>query len=235
MTVEILFSEVCNLNADWQNAAYLEHTLPDAEFVYTSLTDTPCFVSRRPDLIYLGAMTERTQRRVIETLRPFADRLKELIEDGTVILATGNAGEVFMKHISYVTEKIETDALGFLDLSVKTDWFSRFNGKVLGTFENIPVVGFRSQFSTVTGDLSLYPFIKVERGVGSDRKGTLEGARYRNLFCTALLGPILPVNPLFTEYLLRLAGSDAPAAHRAEAMAAYEQRLKEFRDPKVVF
>ena len=235
MTVEILFSEVCNLNADWQNAEYLARSLPEADLVRTALTETPYFVTGTPDIVYIGAMTERTQHRVIETLRPYADRLKALIEGGTVILATGNAGEIFMKHITYVAEKTETDALGFLDLSVRTDWFRRYNGKVLGTFENIPMVGFRSQFSAVCGNLEAYPFIRVERGVGGDLRGKLEGARYKNLFCTALLGPVLPVNPLFTEYLLRLAGADVPAAFREQAMAAYEQRLMEFRDPKTVF
>ena len=35
--------------------------------------------------------------------------------------------------------------------------------------------------------------------------------------------------------ILRLAGGDATAAHRDAAMAAYNQRLKEFRDPSVKF
>ena len=55
------------------------------------------------------------------------------------------------------------------------------------------------------------------------------------LICTSLLGPILPLNPLFTEYLLGLCGVKAEAAHREAALAAYEQRLQEFRDPKTTF
>ena len=66
MTVEILFGEVANLFGDMQNMEYLRETCPSAEFIGTRLTDEPWFVSHRPDLIYMGAMTENTQRRAIE-------------------------------------------------------------------------------------------------------------------------------------------------------------------------
>ena len=233
--IEILFGEVCNLYGDSQNEVYLKQTLPEAEFIETPLTDEPYFVKNKPDLILLGGMSEHTQRRVIEKLLPLKGRIEELIDQGTVFLCTGNAGEIFTKHISYVTEKIETDALGIFDLTVKTDWFKRFNGKVLGTADGVTVTAFRSSFSFIYGDNSDYYFLKAERGCGINPDTKLEGMRKNNLICTSLLGPLLPLNPLFTEYLLKLAGYDAPAAFRDAAMDAYEQRLKEFRDPKTVF
>ncbi len=235
MTIEFLFPEVCNLFGDVQNVEYLHQCAPSATVIRTALTETPYFVSETPDVLYMGSMSEHTQRRVIEKLLPLKERLGELIDNGTVILLTGNAGEVLMKHISYVTEEIETDALGLLDLTVKTDWFARYNGKVLGTFENMKMVGFRSQFSMVYGDNTRSYFIKTERGIGINKESSLEGVRKNNLFVTALLGPILPNNPPFTEYLLSLAGNPAPAAFRPQAMAAYEQRLKEFGDSSTEF
>ncbi len=235
MTIEVLFAEVCNLCGDAQNMEYLRQTLPDAELIFTPLTDRPYFADRTPDMLYMGNMSERIQRRVIETLRPYKDRLRELIDGGTVMLFTGNAGEVLMQHISYVTEKIETDGLGLLDLTVKTDWFDRYNGKTLGQCGELEILGFRSQFSMVYGDNSQNAFLRVERGIGSNPESKFEGVRVNNLFCTALLGPILPNNPLFTEYLISLTGHTAKAACREQAMAAYEQRLKEFKDPKTEF
>ena len=235
MTIEVLFAEVCNLCGDAQNVEYLKQTLPDAEVIHTALLDRPWFADHTPDLLYMGNMSERIQRRVIGTLRPYKDRLRELIGGGTVMLFTGNAGEVLMKHISYVTEKIETDGLGLLDLTVKTDWFNRYNGKTLGKCGDVDVIGFRSQFSMVYGDNTKNAFLTVERGIGINPESRYEGARVNNLFCTALLGPILPNNPPFTEYLLSLTGTPAKAAFREQAMAAYEQRLKEFRDPKTEF
>lgn len=235
MTVEILFQEVCGLYGDSQNATYLEATLTDAKFVYTDLTQTPYFAENVPDIIYIGCMSESTQRRVIEKLMPYKKRLQDLVEQGVVVLATGNSGEIFSKEIHYVTEKIITKALGFFDLTVKTDLFNRYNGKVLADVDGIRVVGFRSQFSFLYGDNTDYCFAKCIRGCGINPDSKLEGMRMNNLICTQLLGPILPLNPPFFEYLLQLCNCNTKPAFYDEAMDAYHQRLTEFEDPKVSF
>ena len=233
MIVEILFQEVCGLYGDSQNATYLQATLPQAQFIFTKLTDTPYFVNNTPDLIYIGCMSESTQRRVIEKLYPLKDRIVQLIDAGIPFLATGNAGEIFAKKIQYVTEKIDADGLGIFDLIVKTDLFKRYNGLVLGQLENLKIVGFRSQFSFIYGNNEGNFFMNCLRGVGIHPGSKLEGMRKNNLICTQLLGPILPLNPLFCEYLLRLCNCATEAAYKAAAMDAYYQRLKEFEDPKV--
>jgi CobQ-like glutamine amidotransferase family enzyme len=235
MIVEILFNEVCGLYGDSQNAQYLEQTLPEAEFIYTQLTEKPYFVDNQANLIYIGSMSERTQRTVLEKLMPYKERIRQLVDNGTPILATGNASELFAERIEYVTEGITVDGLGFFDLTVKTDLFDRYNGKVIGAFGEMTIVGFRSQFSFLFGDNSQNFFVRCRRGDGINRQSKLEGMRLNNLICTQILGPILPLNPLFTEYLIGLAGSNNKAAHREAAMCAYEQRIHEFSDPDVVF
>jgi len=235
MIIEILFNEVCGLYGDSQNAQYLEQTLPDADFVYTPLSAIPYFVDNQPDLLYIGSMSERTQRAVLAKLKPYKSRIQELINNGTPILATGNAGELFTNEIEYTTEGLTVEGLGFFDLTVKNDLFDRYNGKVIGDFENMVIVGFRSQFSFIFGDNSQNFFVKCRRGDGINRQSKFEGMRLNNLICTQILGPILPLNPLFTEYLIGLAGANNKAAHREAAISAYEQRIREFSDPNVVF
>lgn len=235
MTVEILYQEVCGLYGDSQNATYLEATLPDAKFIYTKLTDVPYFVDHTPDLIYIGCMSESIQRRVVETLKPHKARICELIDRGTPILATGNAGEIFAKNIRYVSENMDVEGLGIFDMQVKTDLFNRYNAMVLGELDSLKIVGFRSQFSFLYGDNSNNYFIKCIRGDGINPQSKLEGLRKNNLICTQLLGPILPLNPLFCEYFIGLTGEKVTAAYRTSAMNAYEQRLKEFSDPKIPF
>lgn len=233
MVIEILFNESCNLFGDGQNSKYLEATLPDARFVYTKITDVPYFADNDPDLIYIGSMSESVQRRVIEKLSPYRARLLELIDKGTPLLATGNAGEIFCRKIDYVTEEISVEGLGIFDIDVKTDLFDRYNGKVLADFNGFEILGFRSQFSMLYGNNDDSYFVKVKRGIGINRNSKLEGLRKNNLICTQLLGPILPLNPLFCEYLLSLCGLEVRAAYRDAAMDAYYQRLKEFKDPVV--
>ena len=235
MKIEVLFSEVCNLSGDYQNVEYLRQTLPEAEFVFTALTQEPDFVVNRPDMVYMGTMCEATQRRVIEKLMPHKDRIEALIDSGVVFLMTGNACEVFCGEINYVTEELRAHGLGLFNLTAKTDLFRRYNGKFLGDVDGIPVVGFRSQFSFLYGDNSEGYFGKNQRSIGINPDTDLEGIRRKNFFGTNLQGPILPLNPLFCEHLIRLAGGEAPAAHREAAMAAYEQRLSEFRSPSTVF
>ena len=235
MVIEILFSEVCGLYGDFQNPKYLEATIPNAQYIYTELTRTPYFVDHDVDMLYIGTMSEEIQRRVIQKMMPYKARIQELIDNNTLILATGNAGEIFMNEIEYVTEGITTEGLGILDFTVKTDLFRRRNGKVIGDCGGITVVGFQSQFSAVYGDNSDKYFIKCERGVGLNKDSKLEGIRINNFICTQLIGPLLPLNPLFTEYLAGLLGVQAVAAYKDAAMDAYNQRIKEFRDPGVAF
>ena len=73
MVVEILFSEICNNNGDGQNISYLQATLPSADFKFTSILDTPYFIDNTPDMIYIGSMSENTQRRVVEKIMPYKD------------------------------------------------------------------------------------------------------------------------------------------------------------------
>lgn len=232
MVIEILFQEVCGLFGDSQNASYLQACLPDAEFVFTKLTDEPYFVNNDPAMIYIGCMSESTQMRVIDKLLPYADRINQLIDAGTVILATGNSGEVFCKSINYITLEKEVSGLGIFDLTAKTDLFKRYNGAFLGNLGDLKVTGFKSQFSHLYGDNTDCAFLKCQCGTGINLKSKLEGMRKNNLICTQLLGPILPLNPLFAEYLMYLIGVNAPAAYKEEAMNAYERRLKEFAETK---
>ena len=141
MVVEVLFSEVCNLFGDGQNVTYLQSSMPEAEFIFTSLNDTPYFAENTPGMIYIGAMSENIQRRVIDKLTPLKGRIAELVEANIPILATGNAGEIFCKKIDYVTENIQKDGLGLIDLDVRTNLFDRYNGKVLGEFADMKIVG----------------------------------------------------------------------------------------------
>lgn len=235
MKIEVLFSEVCNLNGDFQNVEYLRQTLPDAEFIFTTLNDQPCFAENRPDMVYMGTMTEAIQRRVIDKLMPLKGRFEELIEDGVVFLMTGNACDVFCKSIDYVTEKLQKDGLGLFDLTVKCDHFNRYNGKFMGEVDGMTVIGFRSQFSMMQGDNSAFCFGRNQRAMGINPGTDLEGIRRKNFFGTNVQGPILALNPLFCEHLLRLAGVEAVAAHKEAAMKAYEIRLKEMQDPGLKF
>lgn len=235
MKIEILYPEVANLFGDMSNMKYLRQCLPEAEFIETSLQTEPAFVRERVDMIYLGAMSESGQRRVINHLMPHVEMLKQRMEDGVVMLATGNAMEVFFQSINFKGEP-PVEGLAIFDFMANGNFRGRYNGLVLGTFEGIELIGFKTQFTRAHGDNAENAFFKVERGMGMHERNPMEGLHVHNFFGTYLVGPFLMLNPLFTEYLLKLLGVENPQlAFREEVVAAYEKRLTEFHDSNVAF
>lgn len=226
MTAEILFPEFSNLFGDMANMRYFKSCAPDIEFVYTDKNSTPRFVTDSVDMIYIGAMTENKQEMAVKQLMPYRDKLKDLIESGTVILATGNAEELFGSYIEEDGKK--TEMLNIFPFYAKRNRKieERHNSMFLGEFEDIKIVGCRSQFSFCYGDFK-YPFINVLGGFGNNPDDKTEGIHYKNFFSTYLLGPFLVLNPLFTKYILRLLGHDDSLAFEQDAINAYDLRLSE--------
>jgi CobQ-like glutamine amidotransferase family enzyme len=238
LTIEMLFPEIANLHGDNANIDYLAQCRPDARIVRTGLTDTPAFVARPVDLVYLGPLTERGQLTAIEHLRPHADRLAGLIEEGVSFLFTHNAFEVLGRRIRNDEMGYDVPGLGLFELESTLSMFGRYNGKVMGAAPEVgaehPVVGYKSQFSMVTAPADLPGFLIADRGIGRDTSTAVEGVRRGDFLGTSLLGPLLIDNPHLTRaLLLRLDPDTEPAlAHEQLALAAYEQRLADFRDPK---
>ena len=230
MKIEILFPEFCNLFGDLSNMRYLEKCLPEAAFLSTSLSEEPLFLHEKPDLIYLGPMTERTQEKVIEKLLPMRDRLRELMDDGTPFLFTGNAMEVLGSYIEN-EDGSRIAGLDLLPLSAKRDMLHRHNSTFLGTFQGKPVMGFKSQFTMAFPGPNAQGLFPVTKGVGLNRKCPYEGLRIHNFFGTYLLGPVLILNPDFTRSLLAAMGAPGvPLAFEQDMKAAYEKRLRDFQE-----
>ncbi len=228
MVIEYLFPEIANLFGDSANFKYLKQCLPDAEFVETALNDVPAFVSRKVNLIYMGPMSESHQVLALGRLRPYRDKLAELVENGTHFLMTGNSFELFGNYIE--NENVKTDGLDILDFYSVTDIGNRYNGFFLGEKDGIKITAFNSRFSHSYPTENCSGFAKVTRGQGLNKDCSFEGITKNNFAGTYLLGPLLVLNPLYTKSLLEKLGTDAQPAFFEASMAAYERRLAEFED-----
>jgi len=236
MKIEILYPEVCNLFGDAMNAEYLRRALREADFIKTSLKETPAFADGDISAVYLGSMTESGQSLVAEALKPYRERIVELIERDTVFLVTGNAFEVFGSRIENEDGSV-IETLGVFDLYARRQMLRRYNSIYLGTFGDIEIVGFKSQFahsySGDDNDNGTQPLFLTQRGAGRKPGQKEEGVRINNFMATYVLGPLLILNPPFARYILGLLGAeDRELPYEREAIAAYEARLKEFKDPK---
>ena len=228
MKIEILYPEFCNLYGDMFNMKYLQKCLPNAEFIETAIDDKPTFVEEDVNLIYLGPMTEKTQEKVIARLKTYKDRIEELIEKNVVFLFTGNAIEVLGKYIEN-EDGTKIEAVGIFDVYAKRDMMNRHNSYFVGNFEDIELVGFKSQFTMMYGDNTNCYFSKVEKGIGINKESNLEGIRKNNFIGTYLIGPILILNPLFTKKIIAMMGAEPQIALEEDVMAAYEARIRELK------
>jgi CobQ-like glutamine amidotransferase family enzyme len=231
--VENLFPEFCNIYAESYNTEYLARCSDRIQLRLTNHRDLPAFVTGDVDLVYLGCSPERKQEQIIELLRPHLDRIRELIDRGTVFLVTGNAVEIFGREIRDGDRVIP--ALGLFDFySVRYMDRDRHNSQYIAAFtgergEEITLLGHRSQFSFSYGDFSGEALARVEVGIGMNPDTKDEGLRRNHFFGTYSLGPYLIMNPPFTKYLLRLMGLEDRLCFEAEAMEAYEYRRDELR------
>lgn len=232
LKIEVLFPEICNLFGNMYNIKYLEKSVQDIEIIYTSLTDTPKFVDEKVDMIYMAPMTENSQELVIEKLKPYTDKIRELIEQNQLFLVIGNALEIFGKYIEN-EDGSRIEGLGITDLYAKRDMMHRYNSLFLGKIEDIKIVGFKSQFAMSYGDNSSNYLFDALKGPGINEASKFEGIRINNFMGTYVLGPILVLNPYFTKYLLKLIGiKDINLAYEEEAVSCYKIRLKEFENPE---
>ena len=229
MKIEILFPEFCNLYGDMYNMKYLKMCVPDAEFIETALDDIPAFTKENVNMIYLGPMTENTQEKVINRLKPYKERIKELIEKNVVFLFTGNSVEVLGKYIEN-EDGSKIEGVGIFDVYSKRDMMHRHNSFLVGKYEDIEIVGFKSQFTMMYGDNKDSYFVEVEKGIGINKESKLEGIKKNNFIGTYIIGPILIQNPLFTKKILKNIGAnEEKLALENDVMSAYEVRLKELK------
>ncbi len=230
MEIEILYSEFGNLNGDIGNIEYLKKCLPEAKIVETAINDEPLFVTKDDiSLIYMGTLSERAQEIVIQKLMPYKNRIKDLIEKGQVFLFTGNSVEVLGKYIEN-EDGSKIEALDIFDIYSKRNMLNRHNSMFLGKYEDIELVGFKSQFTMLYGDNTKNYFSEVEMGIGMNEQTKLEGIKQNNFIATYMIGPLLILNPLFTIKLMqRMQIQNPTLAYEKELIEAYNERLKKFK------
>lgn len=228
-TIEILFPEFCNLYGDISNMKYLKKCIPEANFIETSFNEEPTFVKNDVNLIYMGPMTEKMQEKVIKKLKSYKQRIEELIEKNVVFLITGNALEIFGKYIEN-EDGSKIEALGIFDTYAKRNMMKRHNSNFIGKYENIELVGFKSQFTQSYGNNEENYLAEVEKGIGLNPESKLEGLQKNNFLATYIIGPILILNPKFTKKVLEKIEIQEPKiAFEEDVQNAYEQRLKELK------
>ncbi len=229
MVIEVLYPEYNNLYGDRGNCEYLQKKLNlagyEVQVIETSLFGKPAFVDNQVDFLLIGPCQEKHQLIEIEHLKEYRDDIKNRIDNGGIILATGNAFELFGQYIENPKGE-KTECLGFYPYYAKQFSKLRYNDCSVGEFDGMELVGFKNLLSHSYGENS-HPFLSMKKGCGMNPDCKIEGVNYNHLFATYHTGPILPLNPQFTDYLIKIVDENYESVALEFEKQAYESRLKE--------
>lgn len=233
MKIEILYEEIASLYGDRGNISLIKQTFPKDTIIETSFTDTPRWVSEDVDFIYMGSTSENWQKKIIEKWHPYKERLKELMDNGTYMLFTGNSYEIFGSYIEFNSYKYT--ALDLLPFYTITNNKRRINCIVIGRYGEETILGHKTLFSESYSD-SDQCFVSVSKGMGRNKQDDRDGIIYNNFIGTAITGPLLVMNPDFTQSLFnKFSGQEYSIPNIHGLKLAYDKLYKDLEETKVIY
>ena len=160
------------------------------------------------DLFFIGGGQDSDQLLLVDELSEWRGaEIKAAIEDGIPLLAICG-GYQMLGHYYKMSDGKQINGIGALDFhSVAGD--TRMVGDILFEWseppEKVKLVGFENHSARTQLGFGVRPFGRVLAGCGNNGGDHTEGARYLNVFGTYAHGPLLPKNPILTDWLIRLA------------------------------
>ena len=221
--IEVLYKEFQHLYADLFNVFYLEKCNDKIEVIYTKFGDKPYFVNHKVDMIYIGSVSDDMIPIIIDELMPYKKKIKELIDNNTLFLITGNALEIFGKYILEDNKKIE--CLECFNYHIEKDMKDKHISWFKGKYKDMTIIGHKNQYSKLYE--KKLDFIDTKEGYSSNYETSNEGIHYKKFYATYLLGPLCILNPYFTKYILKELGLSDKLYLENDIIEAYNIRLKD--------
>jgi CobQ-like glutamine amidotransferase family enzyme len=172
------------------------------------------------DIMVIGNGPLSAMRRVSEDLVRHTHQLRGLVASGLPLLAVGGGAEL----LSHGVETLDGSALpgiGVLPFRVQRTTRRRV-GYVVATGQHGELVGFEDHASTWTLDEKVTPYAAVIAGGGSisssnDGPPAGESVLVHNAFATNVQGPVLPLNPQLSDFLLQAAATRKSISYERSA------------------
>lgn len=195
MNIKLLhiYDDLMNLYGEYANLSVLERYLTDLGHSVT--VDKLSLYEDRDisgyDFYYMGSGTETKQKLALSQLLKYRDALKAAMEEGKVLLFTGNSFELLGATITDADGK-EYECLHLADFTT-VEGKKRIVGDALAQDGDDLLVGFINKCSKTSGIET--PLFTMKMGFGNEKDRSAEGFRMKNCFGTHLTGPILVKNP----------------------------------------
>ena len=143
------------------------------------------------DFIYLGSGRPKFIDDIKKRLLPYKEEILNYIENGKIILATGNAISI----------------LDFLELYDVNRYENRIVYDVEATTSLCKghIKGFQNTEYLIKDTKSI--IFNIEKGMGNDLL-LMEGFKHKNFYATSIIGPILARNDKLNNYFIDLLTND---------------------------
>lgn len=205
ITIGHLFNDLLNLYGDKGNIAALKSRMKqrgiDVEVKTYDINDDINFDEL--DIVFIGGGSDREQLLVCNRLKEIKYDLTQYVENNGVLIAVCGGYQLLGHYYQLEDKKIE--GLGILDI-----YTEQKNPRLIGNIIlesdiiNTTVVGFENHGGR-TYINNHTPLGKVVYGNGNNDSKDFEGVVYKNVIATYLHGPLLPKNPVLTDYIIKCA------------------------------
>ncbi len=158
------------------------------------------------DIYFIGGGQDKQQEEVAKELYKNKEKLTYERDKGSVFLAICG-GYQLLGHYYLSQNQKRLEGISLLDAHTIAGE-KRFIGNVTVETEFLEpktLVGFENHAGQTYINGKTIPLGKVIVGNGNNGNDRTAGARFKNVFGTYLHGSILPKNPHFTDYLIKLA------------------------------
>ena len=158
------------------------------------------------DFYFIGGGQDKQQIEVSKELKKQENLLKEASCNNAVFLSICGGYQLFGKYYQpHDGDRLE--GINLLD-AYTVAGHNRFIGNVTAEtafLEPKTLVGFENHSGLTYLESGTEPLAKIIVGNGNNGQDRYEGARKNNVFGTYLHGSLLPKNPHFADYLIKLA------------------------------
>ena len=208
LTLGHLYPDQLNLYGDRGNILTLRRRcqLRGIELRITGLGIGDALAPDEYDMLFIGGGQDKEQAPVAQDLHEMKGiGLWAAIEDDMPVLAVCG-GFQLLAHYYRPAEGPDMQGLGVFDAWTihKGTRTARCIGNIAIRWNDQTLVGFENHGGrTYLGTAK--PLGKVLKGFGNNAEDYTEGAVYRNAYGTYLHGSLLPKNPHFADYLIKLA------------------------------
>lgn len=216
------YYDIMNLYGEYGNIKilekYLKTQIDNVNVEYKTIGDNVDIFEY--DFIYIGCGTEKNQLIVLEDMRNYIIDIGRAIENKKVILATGNAWELFGNVINLNdNSKIKGLEVFNYDTYVKEE---RIIKDIIYTTDFIDkeIVGSINKMTSINNVDN--PLFKIKYGIGNNENEDTEGIIHNNFFGTHVLGPVLLKNPFFLEYIIKKICENINVEYKKIEFSEYE-------------